>query len=266
MKYNEVSMKASHNSYQRNETIIEQITWNFAKNYNCGCGGLELDISQSDDGKNWSVDHKNSYDRHYRQLSQFLSDLMVWSKENPNHEVITLHLDLKHTVTDDFPDKLDGYIEDRFISDSIYTPGDLMGGSSTLSKGAKDNGWPRLDELKGKFIICLTGNSDDKKTYAEKSPRNRLCFADKDTKVNEMPSSTHRVFFNFHIYHSKRAEWMRIFKQCTAKSNVIVRAYIANSKESWDDCLSSGCNLIATNKISNHDWAKVGDERFVKLK
>ncbi|MCC8555638.1 hypothetical protein, partial [Xanthomonas hortorum] len=144
LRYNDVSMKASHNSYQRDETLREQITWNPKNHYDCGCGGLELDIAQSDDGLDWSVGHKGSYDKHYRQLSGFLSDLAVWSKENDGHDVITLHLDLKHTATKDFPDQLDAYLQDRLPL--IYTPGELMGSQETLALGAERNGWPFIED------------------------------------------------------------------------------------------------------------------------
>lgn len=264
LRYNEISTKASHNSYQRDETIIKQLTWNWQNNYNCGCGALELDISQSDDGLNWSVGHKDSYDKDYRQLSGFLSDLTAWSNNNPRHDVITLHLDLKHTATANFPDKLDAYVKERLLV-GIYTPGELMGTQETLSKGALVNGWPTLRELKGKFIVCVTGNEKDKGTYARTGARQRLCFADKDTDVDETPSDDNRVFFNFHIYHSNRSKWMATFKACADKPNVIVRAYEADSEDNWNDCIDSGCNLIATNKISNHRWAKVGAQRFAKL-
>jgi hypothetical protein len=265
LRYNEISMKASHNSYQRDETIIEQITWDAQKNYDCGCGELELDVSQSDDGQEWSVGHKNSYDKNYKQLSQFFYELTVWSKKNPKHDVITLYLDLKHTATENFPSELDQYIKKCFLVET-YTPRELMGNSQNLSQGALQNGWPTLDELAGKFIICLTGNKKDKAFYAQTSPKERLCFADKDTDLNKMPDSDERVFFNFHIYNNKKDEWTAIFKQCATKPNVIVRAYVANSESNWNNCLESGCNLIATDKISNYKWAKVGSSRFVELK
>ncbi|CAD0314324.1 hypothetical protein CFBP2533_12150 [Xanthomonas hortorum pv. pelargonii] len=262
LRYNDVSMKASHNSYQRDETLREQITWNPKNHYDCGCGGLELDIAQSDDGLDWSVGHKGSYDKHYRQLSGFLSDLAVWSKENDGHDVITLHLDLKHTATKDFPDQLDAYLKDRLPR--IYTPGELMGSQETLALGAERNGWPFIEDLKNTFLVCVTGNKQDKQTYAETVPKSRLCFADKDTDADENPSDPHRVFFNFHIFHSDRDQWMKTFKACVGRPEVIIRAYLANSEDNWNDCLDSGCCVIATNKISDHAWALVGAQRFAK--
>lgn len=258
-------MKASHNSYQRDETIIEQITWNDTENYNCGCGELELDISQSNDGKEWSVGHIGIYKKNYRQLSLFLEDLTQWSIQHLDHDVITLYLDLKHTATEQFPEELDDYIL-TYLKVPCYKPSDLIGDYSTLQEGALNNGWATLDELKGKFIVCLTGNSKDKQKYAETNPGERLCFADKDTACDETPNDAHRVFFNFHIYHSSRSEWMKVFNSCILRKDAIVRADIANSEDNWDDCLNSSCNLIATDKISNHRWVEVGDTRFVKLK
>lgn len=265
LRYNEISMKASHNSYQRDETITEQITWNPEQNYNCGCGELELDISQSSDGKSWSVDHVGVYSKDLRQLSSYLVDLTAWSEENTGHDVITLYLDLKHTATDNFPDQLDEYIL-TYLQTDIYKPCDLMGNAPTLRQGAIDNGWPMLEELKGKFLVCLTGDSNDKQKYAETDARTRLCFADKDTPVDEIPEDENRVFFNFHIYHSERDKWMKTFDACKNRKDAIIRAYVANSEDNWNDCLNSSCHLIATDKISNYTWAEVGDSRFVKLK
>jgi hypothetical protein len=264
--YNQVSMKASHNSYQRNETITQQITWDSVRHYDCGCGGIELDISQSDEGNDWSVGHKASYDKHYRQLSQFLSDLQVWSNQNAGHDVITLYLDLKHVPDKNlttFPADLDSYIRERLTP--IYSPAAIIGEEDNLKAGALENGWASLGDLKGKFIICVTGSGDLKAAYAANQPKERLCFADKDIDADGTPDDNERIFFNFHIFHSDRDKWMKTFRDNSGKPNVIIRAYEANSADNWGDCLSSGCNLIATNEISNHDWAKVGSQRFAVI-
>ena len=41
------------------------------------------------------------------------------------------------------------------------------------------------------------------------------------------------------------------------KDNLIVRAYIANSETNWKDCLNCGVSVIATDKVSNNEWAEV---------
>src|SRR5215471_3022247 len=94
LRYNDVSMKGAHNSYQRDETLIEQIKWNASNPAEAGCRAVELDISQSDNGLEWSVGHDSSYHTDYRQLSQFLAELRAWGVNTPGHDPITVHLDL----------------------------------------------------------------------------------------------------------------------------------------------------------------------------
>lgn len=263
-RYNEVSSKASHNSYQRDEAFTDQLTWHADKTYNGGCSTLELDISQSGDGQNWSVGHAAGYRSDFRQLSLFLGELDSWSSANPDHDVITLYLDLKQTRSNNFPQQLDRYIRahSRF---RIYSPNLLMGNAASLSEGALLGGWPTLGELRRQFMICVTGNENDKARYASTEPGDRLCFADKDVAPDGRPESSNRVFFNIHIFHRDREKWMRSFAESANRANVITRAYVADSEDNWKDCLSSGCNLIATDRISNHSWATVGNQRYARI-
>jgi Phosphoinositide phospholipase C, Ca2+-dependent len=268
LPYCDVSFKCAHNSYQRDETIIEQIQWDPARPWEAGCRGVELDISQSSAGNDWSVGHKKSYDRNYRQLSQFLNELRVWSEKTPGHDVITLHLDLKH-VTPGFPPRLDEYVADYLgvgKMTALYTPGELMGTSPTLSAGAQANGWPTLGALRGKFLVCVTGDRTAKATYAAMEPKARLCFADKDCGQDEEPRADDRVFFNYHLFSAKWKTWAPIFREAAGKPNVVIRGWELNGETLWNRALDAGCHLLATNKVKRHTWAKVGDAPFVKLK
>src|SRR5687767_7567169 len=74
LPYCNASMKASHNSYQRDEDLIQQILWHANAPADGACRGLELDISQSKTGNKWSVGHLAGYHTDYRQLSQFLAE------------------------------------------------------------------------------------------------------------------------------------------------------------------------------------------------
>lgn len=263
LHYNEVTMKSSHNSYERNESIIQQLKWVTGMPSNDGCGSLEIDVAQSDEGNEWAVSHVGNYNKKYRQLSQYLSDLTAYSTNNPGHDVVTLHIDLKKVCSDKFPEELDGYIRSRLCM-PIYSPGDIMGDCLSLAEGARKNGWPTVDALKGKIIICLTGAEGFKKIYAETNPSSRLCFADKGMSVDEAPSGDHRIFFNYEIGQSSRDKWMKTFREAAGRKDALTRGYLVNSADSWYDCLESGATFIATDRIENHDWAKVGYQRFVK--
>lgn len=274
LHYNEASFKGAHNSYQRDETLIEQITWHEDAPSDAGCRAVELDISQSDNGLEWSVGHKSSYDTNYRQLSQFLSELQVWSRNNPDHDVITLYLDLKHVATSTFPSQLDQYIcdylgdylGDQSARSAFYTPGQLMGDCTSVPEGARTNGWPTLGELRNQFIVCLTGNAQDKATYAATSPKERLCFADQDESEGSAPSSADCVFFNYHLFSNDADTWGPVFKAASTRQDAIIRGYVLDGESLWNKALAAGCHVLATDKIKGHQWAKVGNEPFVKLK
>lgn len=265
LRYNEVSFKASHNSYDRDETLVEQLSWSVEEPWNGGCRGLELDINQSDDGNYWSVGHVGGYDDKERQLSQFLSELKVWAEADPEHDVVTLYLDLKE-VEDGFEDDIDQYIN-QYLARPIYRPADLMREASSVPQGALDYGWPTLNELRGKFIIVLSGDSDAKTKYADDDPRVRLCFADKDRDQDEEPESNTRVFFNYDVSERDDDEWGPVFEGQATNPASVCRGYVINEEDFWDDVLGAGCNILATDRVRDNDWAKVSSiAPFVQLK
>ena len=269
LRYNEVAMKAAHNSYQRDETLTQQLEWNPAQPFQAGCRGVELDISQSNDGGAWSVGHKDSYDPHYRQLSQFLSELAVWFRQNRRHDPITVHLDLKHVVGD-FPRKLDDYIRAHLqvgIVTAVYRPGELMGNEPNLAAGAQKNGWPTIDQLRGKFLFVVTGGAQAKDRYSRTAPRERLCFADKDVSDTDrnVPNSDACVFFNYNLYTDHRGTWGPVFRRMAGSRKHIIRGYVLDGDTLWNAALSNGCHVLATNKVRNYSWARVGAAPFVKL-
>jgi Phosphoinositide phospholipase C, Ca2+-dependent len=264
LQYYQVSMKGAHNSFQRDETLVEQIQFDAKKPYNGGCRALELDISQSDKGNRWSVGHSAGYSTTYRQLSQFLAELRAYNRAHPGHDVVTLYLDLK-SVQKGFPDELDDYVR-SFLDSPMYTPGELMGGAPNLSMGAKQNGWPTLEKLKGRFIVVLTGKEEAKSKYALTDPARRLCFADKDRDADVAPVSRTRVFFNYHLYSSEKDKWCKTFREAAGRPNTIIRGYVLNGEKLWDNALACGCHVLATDKVSGSSWATVGEGPFTELK
>jgi hypothetical protein len=268
-RYNEVSMKAAHNSYQRDEILVDQLAWSASQPYQAGCRALELDISQSKNTNMWPVGHDDSYEKDYRQLSQFLNELSVWSSRNTMHDVITVHLDLK-PVEPGFPQKLDNYIRNNLhvgVITNVYRPGELMHNEPTLAAGAEKFGWPTLDQLRGRFIFCVTGNQQAKDSYARTSPRERLCFADVDVSDENKnnPQSDACVFFNYNLYSDNKGIWGPVFRRLAGTRKVILRGYVLNGESLWKAAIESGCHLLATDKIRNYKRAAVGSTPFVKL-
>ena len=272
--YNQVCFKASHNSYEKKVYGIS-ITQQLDKD----CRGLELDIAQSPDGKKWSVEHSPDYFADpEKQLARYLEELSLWSANNSNHDVITIHLDLKlvndESDTSSLPEEIDSYIKDNFDREKIYCPGDLMGRKVSLAHGARSNGWPKLKDLDGKFIFCLTGNDVlslkqlAKSNYAKIQPKQRLCFTDLKKKKSQKPNPGKRIYFNYDFSdelppRSKidKKNWTKIIQSFVSKDDAILRTYLLNDKKRWERALKSGFNILVTDEI-DEPWAKVGKTPF----
>ena len=140
--YNKVVFKASHNSYVREEQpITTQIPFDTEEPHQCGCRGLELDIRPNDDVSAWSVGHGGGYEAdEEKQLTHYLKILGDWSKENPDHDIITVHLDLKGVPADidAFPAAFDAYMSDAMDRDRVFRASDLLAEHEAPERGKND--------------------------------------------------------------------------------------------------------------------------------
>ena len=123
-----------------------------------------------------------------------------------------------------------------------------------------------LDELRGRFVLVLSGDEPTKASYA-RSGRHRLCFADRRVRQGDRrPSvaSGDRVFFNLNA--TEDWAWDDSMAWFARQPGFITRAYVANSAGLWDRLLAADVNILTTDKVRNHSWARVGDEPFVDLR
>jgi hypothetical protein len=269
LTFDQLIFKASHNSYDRNESLQEQLTFQPAKPYNCGCMGIELDIwrhssayvpYQSISADYFTVAHATPGNT---PLADYFKQVLEWHTANPGHDVVLITLDIKSTQGgfDNFQDEIDTYLKCWFGEDLIFKPGPLFQDPAlSLCQNVILNGWPALTALKGKFIFCLSGNSSWKAQYAATNLPVRYCFSDLDESDSDKnlqpPSTGNIVFFNFHIYDSNSKTWMKTIPPFAAKK-LITRTYVSNSETNWNNCITANVSAIATDKISNYDWCMV---------
>lgn len=270
--YDQLCLKAAHNSYQRDETLVEQITWNNDKRYNGGCRAVEFDITRhSDESHGTSEDYfqvTHTKGGSGPTLASYLSQLLAWHDGDTGHDPIMVYLDIKSEEGDVpvFPDELDAYLRTWFRTDLIYAPNEILRGSSApLLKVIQQKGWPLLGKLPGRFLFCLSGTEKWKKTYAKTDPTARLCFADfsGDSPIPGMLPEVdeHRAVANCHLYSDQYDWWRHVVARLRAQ-RLLVRGWVLNSDGLWDKAQGAGVNLLATDKVSNHEWAHVGTEPF----
>ena len=262
--YHYAQFKASHNSYAKHELFIDQLSVE-SKKGEVGCRGLELDLHRNGQGDEWSVSHDGEYSGDQKkQLLTYLWALDKWADDDPDHDPVTLHLDIKtggNVATG--ADALDDYLREYLGEERIFSPGDLMGGGTDLVAEAM-KGWPTLGDLRGQFVICVTGNKAWKKAYSEMKLKSRLCFSDFDLQVTDKAPDTTtgtRVFANIGysaaVDQAPRLMWLR------EQRGFVSRVYNTNQAESWTKVRKAGGNVIATDKIRGCSFASVGDEVFV---
>jgi hypothetical protein len=213
--YNKVYGIATHNSYWidrsdlvdyraggAQEILMDQLLHEHVH-------ALEIDVhSEGAPAHEWKVYHtSDSEDFSCRYLSDCLEYLRNFHYAVPQHEVITVVIELKNTVAktgtffpgipvhDNFTD--DHTIEDfdgifrRVLGDTLYTPADFLADCDlqmtdppmTMRQCAQakgENAWPTIDRLRGKFIIVLEGNwstaAYDWVQYATRNLRERVAF------------------------------------------------------------------------------------------
>ena len=272
--YDQIIFKASHNSYDRDETLSEQLTFDATDPSNCGCLALELDIwrhtspyvpYESIDAGFFTVNHLTPGDT---TLSSYLDQILLWHHDHSTHNAVLITLDIKSSNEgyDNFQDQIDTYLKCYFDETLIFKPNKLMHSSHLdLCENVIHSGWPALtsSELKGKFIFCLSGNSEWKSEYARTNLSIRYCFSDEDKSDSDAevhpPTSGNIVFFNFHIYDKNRSVWMNTIPPFAA-NKLITRTYLSDDDTMWTNCIKANVSAIATNKISGESWCKLSDD------
>ena len=259
--YNEVRQTSSHNAFQRKEGIYDQVVYWRVRS-------LEIDLHRGKPGrkalkKDWYIYHvalidpDTSVDR----FSGFLQICRGIQRAIPQHEVITVFLDIKdrfHTTTSASQSAavLDGLLIDALGEDHIYRPRDLVArepGAGSLLGAVSAQGWPTLEELRGKFLFVLTGGGDDMATYAHSGIANgRVAFLSTAVShASEVPAEPHIVFYNMN------GENVRFAKN-VSEAGLISRAYYVDSRERWQSAVDHDCHHIATDHVNTRvdPWSK----------
>jgi len=277
LRWHQVRFKASHNSYERDEDLHQQLLWDVGAPWQGGCRALELDIWRHSDASGgtslgyFTVAHSSPGDV---PLANYLGHLLSFHANWLNHDPVLVTLDIKcsHGSAAVFPAEIDRYLGEWFDRSLVYKPADLRARAPlpSLADVVGRAGWPRVKELCGRFIFCLSGTEDWKRTYAIGTAASSLCFADfdvdDDREVDQFGNAlpANRVFANLHLYSANYATWS-VSVPHLRRSGYIVRGYVLNSAAIWSKAMTAGVNVIATDEVRGGVWASVGSEPFVAI-
>src|SRR5215213_75042 len=254
IRYNQVRQKASHNSYQRDEGLYDQfLYWRLRS--------MEVDIHNGKTGRqaltgNWYVYHTNIVEpgTTVDKLSDVMTVLQGLQLAVPEHEVATIVIDLKddfdstHTI-----ENLDNMILSSLGAERVFTPGDLSPGSNDLQSSVA-GGWPRLEDLRGKFIFILTGggvgsSTDKLNVYVDNgnTANQRAAFiAPEISGSTDITAKDYVVFFNLQMSQASS------LGPTVFTSGFVSRVFSANSEDDWTKAVNGQIHLIATDKVNSN--------------
>jgi len=172
----------------------------------------------------------------------------------PDHEVVTLWLDLKdsfNTTGNHTPEALDRLLVSKLGRDAIWGPPDLIGTETNLQAAVASYGWPPLDQLRGKFMIaCTTGDLSSPTSHLNqyvdngKTANQRLAFvAPEISSSNQISQFNYAVFFNLDSSHTSLGSDI-------ASAGFISRAYGLDNQKSWCNAWKAKINHLTTNMVN----------------
>ncbi len=246
--YNDVQQKSSHNSYTRDEGILDQLIYHRVRS-------VELDIFRSGPtNKDWRVMHIPFLDEgsNCYSLKDCLSLLSVFDEQYPQHEVVTVWVDMKNGFSGSHtPRELERLITQHIKRSDILKPSDLLSAcpSATHLKDSVRNGchWPSLAALKGKWIFVNTSGE-----YHNSS--DRLMFkSDGVNSIADVDRSS-RVFLNTDSQDNNLSQ--HIYNQ-----GLVGRRYVVNSQGAFNSAIAGKVHHIATDKVNflKDTWSKTHD-------
>jgi len=269
--------KASHNSYDRDEDLHEQLRFDHAQPWQGGCRGLELDIWRHSDASHgtslgyFTVAHSTPGTI---PLANHLGHLLSYHANEPRHDPVLVTLDIKSSggSAAPFPAEIDAYLGEWFDRALVFRPSDLRGRArrASLIEVVRASGWPTIDALRGRFVFVLSGTEAWKRRYAQTTTAASLCFADADVDDDRaydvlaprLPSD--RVFLNMHLWSAHFAVWKESVPRLRV-DGYVVRGYELNSSAIWGKAIAAGVNALATNMVRGRTWAHVGATPFVPI-
>ena len=114
---------------------------------------------------------------HCALFTDCLAEILEWSKSRPDHTPILIlinakqdKIDLEEAIvplafTEKAFDALDAELLAAIPEEKLITPDQIRSNGPTLREGLIQNGWPRYEDAKGKFIIALDERPETVKTY-----------------------------------------------------------------------------------------------------
>ncbi len=192
-----------------------------------------------------------------------LDTIKAWSDEHTDHEPIVVQIELKNdglpepfNLTPVVPfgaeelDRLDAEIRSVFREEQLITPDFVRGDADDLRTAVTTDGWPLLDEVRGRVMFYLDNSGPSSDAYREGRPslEGRVAFT---TDRDDLPSSA--VLVKNDATDPSIPDLVRegFIVRTRADADLVEPA--ANDTSTRDAAFASGAQLIHSDHPQGHE-------------
>lgn len=276
----DVQQKSSHNSYERHETLVDQLALHQVRS-------IELDIHVGKFGepylvRDWYVYHKDVVEdgTSCRTLTDCFESVLAFTDAIEDHEVLTIWIDLKDGWDADHRVEALDEIATKAFGSALLTPADVVAacpGASTLADAieAPGCGWPRLQELRGRIMLAVTGGDlAPESTMSRYLERGHVAFVAPSVSNAEQAAALHpgAGIANVGLCSNKTAT--ALGADCNVDDAAVaaieaavevgrlVRVWGIDDETSWDVAADAGAHHLGTDYVSalERPWAGTHNE------
>lgn len=201
LRLNQVQVLGSHNSYHVAPTVEPWSgvqAWQFthdplAQQFQSeGIRQIELDVYADPNGIRVLHVPDVDFGTTCATWVVCLRQVKAWSDAHPRHMPITILTELNDTDYNlptpilpwDGPamDQLDAEIRSVFPPGDVITPDAVRGRHATLAEAITTDGWPRIDDVRGKVMFVMDNSGSYRDTYTAGHPtlEHRMIFTNSD--------------------------------------------------------------------------------------
>ena len=184
-------------------------------------------------------------------LSDCLQEFRAWSDANPQHEPVTIWIDLKEALHGSWSrSNMDKLLTNSGLD--LFSPKDLLGEKTSLQEAAS-HGWPTESDLRGKVIIVFTDKSN---SYCKDDETCEQAKAFRHCKTKDRHNFC--VFFNENIDDTENNKAFSDLQNSGYVTRVYSAPPVITKKHDWEYAIFKHINHISTDNINFHEdpWAK----------
>ena len=210
LRINHIQMKGTHNSYHI-EPLVSPTREYMYTHEDLDIQASQLGVRQFEIDVWWDVRnglrvYHNQYDSGTTcpTFENCMNTLLKWSNANPSHHTTFIWIEPKDwpeqsmdmTTTVQMTgilDEIESEITQFWPRNKTITPADVQGDYPLLSDALTDEGWPLLEDSRGKVIFILLATGGMREIYLQDYfPTGRMFTM--FTSQDDLPSYAHAIF------------------------------------------------------------------------